>query len=171
MSIKEKIKQRHFIRKDELEELKNDLNTRYDDVIIEQIFPKKCKVEVILTEDDDKLYAVNDHLTLWKSKQGYIPVLTALLDNRIGLKTVVVDMGAVPYVTNQADIMRPGITQIDTNIQKGNIIRIADEKNDRTLAVGKALYNAAEMENMEKGKVIENLHTIKDSVWEFAREF
>jgi len=171
MNIKDNIKHRHFIRQDQLKELKEELRTRYDDAIVEHIIPEDSKIEIIITEDDDKLYAVNNKLSLWKSKDSYIPVLTFLLDNRIGLKTVVVDMGAVPYVTNGADIMRPGVTQIDPNIKKGEIIRISDEKNDRTLAVGKALYSADLMQEMKKGKMIKNLHTIQDAVWEFAKEF
>jgi PUA domain protein len=171
MNIKDSIKHRHFIRQDQLKELKEDLRTRYDDAIVEHIIPENSKIEIIITEDDDKLYAVNEKLSLWKSKESYIPVLTLLLDNRIGLKTVVVDMGAVPYVTNGADIMKPGITQIDPDIKKGDIIRISDEKNDQTLAVGKALCDAIIMEEMKQGKMIKNLHTIQDAVWEFAKEF
>ncbi|MEJ2279049.1 MAG: DUF1947 domain-containing protein [Candidatus Lokiarchaeota archaeon] len=167
-----KIRQRHFIRKDELEEIKEDLRNSYEDDFIDNIFPKKSKVEVIKTEEDDTLYAVNNKLALWKSKEGYIPVLTFLLANRVGMKTIVVDMGAVKFVTiNQADIMRPGITKIDPNIKQGDIVRIADEENNRTLAVGKAMFDASEMENKKSGKVVKNLHTIQDSVWDFAKEF
>lgn len=171
MSIKDKIRQRHFIRQDQLQELIAKVRNRYGEEMVKEIFPDKCKAEMIITDDEDKLYAVNNKLVLWESKEGYIPVLTLLLDNRIGLKTVVVDMGAVRFVTNGADIMRPGITQIDSNIKKNDIIRISDEKNDRTLAVGKAMYDAGQMESMKSGKVIKNLHTIQDSVWKFAKEF
>ncbi|MBD3198288.1 MAG: DUF1947 domain-containing protein [Candidatus Lokiarchaeota archaeon] len=166
-----KIHQRHFIRKDELDELKSLLKEFYSAKVIESIIPNKSKVEIIITEENDKLYAVNGKLTLWKSKEGYLPVLTILLDNRLGLKTIVVDMGAVRFVTNGADIMKPGITHIDADIKKGDIVRISDEKNDRTLAVGKALYDADKMRSKSGGKVIKNLHTIQDSVWEFAKSF
>jgi len=166
------ITKRHFIRKDELDELKHTLKEMYGETFVKEAFPKKSKVEIIITEEDDKLYAINGKLALWKSKEGYIPLLTFLLDNRVGLKTIIVDMGAVPYVTlNQADIMRPGITKINTQIKKGDVVRIADEKNDRTLAVGKAMYDAKEMQEKEKGKVVKNLHTINDEMWEFAEQF
>ena len=166
-----KARQRHFVRKDEIAEIKETLRDHYSEKFINSVFPEKCKVELIITEEDDKLYAVNDELALWKSGHNYIPVLTLLLDNRVGLKTVVVDMGAVKFVTNGADIMRPGIVKIDSEIEKGNIVRIADVEHNRTLAVGKALYNAEKMEEMNKGKVIKNLHTIQDSVWDFAKNF
>lgn len=166
------VKQRHFIKSSEIKDLKKDISAQYSPEVVEEIIPKKSKVEVILTEAGDELYAVNDKLVLWKSKkEGYIPVLTILLNNRIGLKTVVVDMGAVKFVANGADIMRPGIKKIDSDIKKGDIIRISDEKHDRSLAIGKAMYDAAEMDNKSGGKVIKNLHTVNDSVWQFEKDF
>ena len=165
------IKQRHFIRKNELNQLRENISIQYNDHFSNVVFPKKSKVEIIITEDGDELYAVNDKLTVWKSKEGYLPVLTLLLNKQVELKTVIVDMGAVKFVTNGADIMRPGIRKIEPEIKKNEIIRIADEKNNQTLAVGKAIFDAEEMQKMKKGKVIKNLHTIQDSVWKFAKNF
>ena len=166
-----KIKHRHFIRKSELKPIKDDILKQYDQNFVDQIFPKKCNVEVIETEAGDTLYAVNNVLKLWKSEDGYIPVLTLLLNKRVDLKTIVVDFGAVRYVANGADVMRPGITKIDPSIKKGDIVRIIEETKNRALAVGKALYDASEMEIKSSGKVIKNLHTIQDSVWEFEKQF
>ncbi|MBY8991371.1 MAG: Tma20 N-terminal domain-containing protein [Candidatus Lokiarchaeota archaeon] len=166
-----KIKQRHFIRKSELTTLKEEILNHYDQSFIDQIFPKKSNVELIQTESGDTLFAVNNELKLWKSKEGYIPVLTLLLNNRVDLKTVVVDFGAVRFVTNGADVMRPGITKIDPSIKKGDIIKIEEETKHRALAVGKAMYDASEMESISSGKVIKNLHTIQDSIWQFEKQF
>ena len=167
-----KIKHRHFIRKSELNPLKDEILKQYDQKFIDQVFPQKSNVELIQTEAGDTLYAVNDVLALWKSKDGYIPILTLLLNKQVEIKTVVVDMGAIRFVTNGADVMRPGITKIDPSIKKGDIIQIVDETHGRTLAVGKAMYDADEMEKIFSGKVIKNLHTIKkDAVWNFAKEF
>jgi len=166
------IKQRHFIKSSEIKALKEDILSQYDEKFVNQIFPKKCRIEKIITELGDILFAVNNKLKIWKSKDSYIPVLTLLLESKVGLKTVVVDMGAIRFVTNRADIMRPGIVKIDPSIKKGDIVKIVDETHKRALAVGKALYDAKEMENKKSGKVILNLHTIKkDPVWKFAKEF
>ncbi|MFX1310246.1 MAG: DUF1947 domain-containing protein [Promethearchaeota archaeon] len=166
-----KIKHRHFIRKSELKPLKDEILKQYDQKFVDQIFPKKSNVEVIETEAGDTLYAINNVLKLWKSKEGYIPVLTLLLNNQVDLKTIIVDFGAVRYVANGADIMRPGITKIDPSIKKGDIVRIIEETKNRALAVGKAMYDASEMEKKSSGKVIKNLHTIQDSVWQFEKQF
>ena len=165
------IKQRHFIKSSEIKTLKADILKQYDQEFIDQIFPGKSRIEVIYTEAGDILYAINNMLKLWKSTDGFLPVLTLLLNKQVTLKTIIVDMGAIRFVTNGADVMRPGITKIDSNIKKGEIVRIADESHDKTLAVGKAMFDAQEMESIKKGKVVKNLHTIKDSVWNFAKDF
>jgi PUA-domain protein len=165
------IKQRHFIQKSQIKELKDDILKQYDPKFINQIFPKKCQIEVIQTDEGDTMYAINNVLKLWKSKHGYIPVLTLLLDKKVELKKVVVDKGAIRYVANSADVMRPGVTKIDPTIKKDDIIVIVDENHDRALAIGKAMYNANEMEKITTGKVVLNLHTIQDSVWEFEKQF
>jgi PUA-domain protein len=165
------IKQRHFIKSSEIKLLKEEILKQYNQEFVEKIFPTKAKVEVILTEEGDTLYAINDELKLWKSKEGYVPVLTLLLNRKVELKKVIVDMGAIKYVTNGADIMRPGITEIDSKIKRGEIVVIVDETHDRALAIGKALFNAAEMKARNSGKVVKNLHTIQDTVWEFEKEF
>ncbi len=165
------IKQRHYIKSSEIKTLKEDILNQYDENFIDQIIPKKARIEVIYTEAGDTLYAINGELKLWKSEEDYIPVLTLLLKGDISIKTIIVDMGAIKFVTNGADIMRPGITKIDPSIYKGDIVKIVDETHGRALAVGKAMYDAEEMAKIAKGKVVKNLHTIKDSVWTFAREF
>ena len=81
------------------------------------------------------------------------------------------DFGAVRFVTNGADVMRPGITKIDPSINKGDIVKIEEETKHRALAVGKAMYDASEMESISSGKVVKNLHTIQDPIWQFEKQF
>ena len=165
------IKQRHFIQKSQIRDLQDDLLNHYDEKFVAQIFPNKAKVEVIQTDAGDTLYAVNKILKLWKSKEGYIPVLTLLLNRQVELKKIVVDKGAIRFVTNAADVMRPGITFIEPSIKKGDIVVIVDENHDRALAIGKALLNADQMQEAKTGKVVKNLHTIQDDIWKFEKEF
>ena len=166
------IKHRHFIQKSEVKALKNDVLRQYDDTFLNQVFPKKASIELIQTEKGDILYAINKELKIWKTEEdGYIPVLTFLLNNKVKIKSIVVDMGAIRFVANSADVMRPGITHIDPTIKKNDIVQIVDETHDRAIAVGKAMYNAKEMETKKSGKVVKNLHTIQDEIWEFEKEF
>jgi PUA domain protein len=165
------IKQRHFIQKSQIKELQEDILKRYDEKFLNQIFPKKARVEVIQTEAGDTLYAINNVLKLWRSKDGYIPVLTLLFNKQVDLKEIAVDKGAIRFVSNNADIFRAGITEIDKSIKKGDILQIVDENNHRAIAVGKAMYDAKEMESMNDGKVIKNLLCVKSKVWNFIKHF
>lgn len=165
------IKHRHFIQKSQIKELQDEVLNQYDEKFVNQLFPKKARIEVIQTEAGDILYAVNNVLKLWKSKDGFIPVLTLLLNKQVDLKKIVVDQGAIRFVTNAADVMRPGITLIDPTIKKNDIVVIVDENHDRALAIGKAMLDAKDMEEKNSGKVVKNLHTIQDDVWKFEKEF
>ena len=74
-------------------------------------------------------------------------------------------MGAVRFIVNGADIMRPGVVEIDNNIVEGEIIGIIDEKNRVALAVGVALFNGNIMQEMDSGKVVKTIHYIGDEIW------
>ena len=166
-----RIKQRHFIKSSEIKILKDEILKQYDQKFSESLFPKKARVELILTDLGDSLYAINKVLALWKSNDGYLPVLTLLLNKRVEMKKIVVDKGAIKFITNGASVMIQGVTQIDPSIKKGNIVVIVDENHDRALAIGKAMFDAKEMENKNSGKVVKNLHTIQDNVWKFEKQF
>lgn len=81
---------------------------------------------------------------------------------------VMVDMGAVKFVCKGANIMRPGIRSY-SNFAKGDIVCIVEESQEKFLVVGKALVDSSEVDNMEKGEVIKNLHYISDKIWEAAK--
>ncbi len=80
---------------------------------------------------------------------------------------VVVDNGALPFILKGADVMRPGIVELD-EFNRGEIVAVKNMKG-LTIAVGIALFSSEEMKSMEKGKVIETLHYIKDEVWKYAK--
>ena len=74
-------------------------------------------------------------------------------------------MPAIPYMIKGADVMRPGIKEIDEQIRKDEIVAIVDEKNKKAIAVGIALFDSEEMRQMVKGKVLKNIHFVGDKVW------
>lgn len=77
---------------------------------------------------------------------------------------VKIDMRAIKFVCNGADIMRPGIINY-AEFDKNKIVCIKEEKHDNFLAIGKSLVDSNEIKNMEKGKIIKNLHYIGDRFW------
>lgn len=88
-----------------------------------------------------------------------------LLAHRPNRAWVTVDMGAVKFVHNGADIMAPGITDADPDLQEGDLCWIRDERNQQPLAVGRCLVAGAAMKAGTKGKAVASLHHIGDAVW------
>lgn len=78
---------------------------------------------------------------------------------------VTVDMGAVKYVYNGADVMAPGIVAADRTIAPGDFLWVRDERNLRPLAVGVAVTSGVEMEASEKGKAVKSIHHVGDELW------
>lgn len=95
------------------------------------------------------------------------PLLTVrgLLAYKPTKRYVTVDMGAVKFVYNGADIMAPGIVEADPIIAPTDFVWIRDERNLRPLAVGEALTTGAEMSASEKGKSVKSLHHVGDELW------
>jgi len=78
---------------------------------------------------------------------------------------VVVDTGAVRFVANGADAMRPGIVSISPDIRAGRPVQVVEERHGKPLAVGIALFDAADMEQQEKGKSVRSIHHVGDDIW------
>ena len=78
---------------------------------------------------------------------------------------VTVDMGAVKFVYNGADVMAPGIVDADPEIQEGDAVWVRDEKNLKPLAVGKALMDGKAMKSGTSGKALKTIHYISDEIW------
>jgi len=83
---------------------------------------------------------------------------------------VTVDMGAVKFVYNGADVMAPGIVDADPEIKPGDLVWVRDEKNLRPLAIGEALVAGPEMVASEKGKAVQSIHHVGDALWKLDEE-
>ncbi|MFW6040379.1 MAG: DUF1947 domain-containing protein [Thermoplasmatota archaeon] len=90
------------------------------------------------------------------------PTIDGLLKISPTKSYVTVDMGAVRFVYNGADIMAPGIVDADKKIEKGDIVWIKDEQHGKPLAVGEALTEGEEMVSSNKGKVVKTFHHVGD---------
>ncbi len=98
------------------------------------------------------------------------PTVRGLLAFPAQRRHVTVDMGAVPYVYNGADVMAPGIVDADPAIRPGDFVWVRDEKNRRPLAVGRAILDGPAMAREERGKAIETLHHVGDDLWLVGEE-
>ncbi len=118
--------------------------------------------------DHDTSLITSDDLSAIKIDENYIPFLaeTTLLER---FPKVIVDIGAIKFVCNGANVMRPGIKNF-TKFNKGQIVCVADETHNKFLAVGRSFVSSDELPNITKGEVVENLHYISDRLWEIAKE-
>lgn len=121
---------------------------------------KKDSVELM----DDKVVLINKKPAFFYYGKKLIPTLKLLSEKRL-LKTIVVDMGAVKFIVSGADVMRPGIIEIEEGIKKDEIIVVVDVNNKKLLAVCIALFDYEEMSKMTTGKVLKNIHYVGDELW------
>jgi len=98
-----------------------------------------------------------------------VPTVRGLLAHRPVKRYVTVDMGAVKFVANGADIMAPGIVEADPDVKEGDWVWVRDERNKQPLAVGRALVPAASMVR-GKGKAVKSLHYLGDKLWAATAE-
>jgi PUA-domain protein len=97
--------------------------------------------------------------------EALVPTVRGLLAFPATKRSVTVDMGAVRFIYNGADVMAPGIVDADPTIHAGDAVWVRDEKNGRPLAVGRSLLDGPSMAREEKGKAIETLHHVGDDIW------
>lgn len=132
-------------------------------------YSKKDQVELVETENY-KIILINKEPSFFyyniNNKEILIPTLK-LLQNKLILKKITVDMGAIKFVINGADIMRPGITNIEDNIQKNEPIVIVDQTHQKPLAIGISQLPSEELKTTTTGKVIKNIHHVGDELWNF----
>ena len=129
-------------------------------------FPKMKNVKVHQILNDAQIIT-GEGLKILKINQDYIPFLseTEILKK---FPNVEVDMGAVKFMCKGANLMRPGIKKF-TEFEKDKLVCIVEETHHKFLAIGKAMVSSLEVENMEKGEVIQNIHYISDKFWETGK--
>jgi PUA-domain protein len=82
---------------------------------------------------------------------------------------IVVDMGAVPYVCKGADVMAPGVVAVKGKFEVGNVLLVVDERHDKPLAVGVALFSSEVMKEVNRGKTVKILHYVGDRLWNYLK--
>jgi len=162
----ERIKKRHPLKKreqrDEIERIESDLGSSIG-------IDSKTKLEGGVLDDGSRILLLNNEILFFEHEGRNFPTLRALLANIIKIPTVTVDMGAVKFVVNGADIMRPGITKVDDSVSANGIVAIVDERHGKPLAVGVSKLSASDLMAASSGKVVKSIHYINDDLWNFGK--
>lgn len=120
--------------------------------------------------DHQAVYLLDNEIIGLEVNGHPAPALRGLLRWPATKRWVTVDMGAIKFVTNGADVMAPGITDADPDVKEGEAVWIRDETHGRPLAIGIAQQSGPELKTGNKGKVIQNLHTVGDPMWDVGHE-
>jgi len=125
---------------------------------------KNVKVHQIL---DDAQIITGNGIKILKVEDDYLPFLseTKMLEK---FPSITVDMGAVKFMCKGANLMRPGIKEF-TEFEKDKLVCIVEESQHKFLAVGKSVVSSSELDTMDKGEVVKNIHYISDKFWETGK--
>jgi PUA-domain protein len=160
------VKSRHHLRSDAIREIQETLADRLGVEINAESFET-----VELTGGTWNVVLVDgEPLVLYvDGENGREPFLTVRGANEYPPTehVVTVDAGAIQFVSNGADVMRPGIVEADEDISEGDLVAINEESHGKFLAIGRALVDGTEMTGNE-GRVVDSLHHVGDDLYELA---
>lgn len=160
--VKLTIKKRHAIKKDQLAMLMSKLTEAIGE---DASLYKAPMIEIAETVSQFNIYIVDKKPLLIEIDDWAFPTLRGAIARPFHGRRILVDMGAIPYVINGADIMRPGIVAISDDVKAGKPALVVDASHDKPLAVVLPLYDAEELRALEKGKAAKNLHYVGDELW------
>jgi PUA domain protein len=125
--------------------------------------PKSAQAEC--TEPEEGVVFVNlDSLTFVKADDRFVPFLGSPKVLEL-FPSAVVDEGAIRFLLNGADVMRPGIRKFDDWGSPGAIVVVKEEKKGRAIAIGLSTVTGSEASAMTKGSCLKNLHHVGDRYW------
>jgi PUA domain protein len=156
------IKSRHHLRSDEIraieERLAETLGVDLDGDSYEFVELDGSEFDVVLVDGIPAVIYIDEE-----------PFLTVRGANEHPPEqhVVTVDTGAVSFVSDGADVMRPGIVEADEDISEGDLVAIAEETHGKVLAVGRAMVGGDDMVG-DSGKVVESIHHVGDDLYQFT---
>lgn len=121
-------------------------------------------LQAYVIDGNKRLLVGNNLVAIQLAPDLIVPHLTQhdLLNH---FASVQVDMNAVKFVCNGANIMRPGITDF-TTFNESEIVLVKDQTHKKELAVCISLVDDVNGRKMERGIVLNNIHYIGDVYWE-----
>ena len=157
---------RHSLKKKEGKLVLSAVSERLG-ISIESLFGSKANIETVKA-DFGQLILVNSEPLFFRVENNVYPTL--FFEQVVArAPRVVVDMGAIPYVCNGADVMAPGIVRVEGEFSKNDLVLVVDEKHGKPLAIGEILYDTENVRNAKHGAVVRTVHFVSDKIWNFAK--
>ncbi len=151
------------LSKSDVEKINAEIQQQFE---VPDFFTKKDRLT--LADINHQLYIVQDDLICFFYIEGKLVPTLKLLLQRPFLKQVIVDMGAVKFVSSGADVMRPGIVEFDKSIKKDELVVVVDQTHKKPLCVARALFSGTDLLGMSHGKVLKSLHFVGDEIWQLV---
>lgn len=155
------VKSRHHLRSDEIADLEDSLAEQLgidlDGDSYERVEFTDIDREVVLVDGEPLVASFDGDL--------FVTVLGANA-HPPEKHAVTVDSGAISFVSDGANVMRPGITEATEDIEDGDLIVIVEETHGKALAIGRAETDGSDMVG-DSGRVVESLHHVGDDLYEF----
>ncbi len=150
-------RRRHRIKSKKVEEYSKAIKEKLGDSPFEEDMP----VDTADTDEGSVLLLKEKAIAAFFDEEVF-PTVNGLLQCEPTKSYVTVDMGAVSYLYNGADVMAPGIVDADEDIEKGDLVWVRDVEHKKPLAVGRAKTDGKDMVKSEEGKVVKSLHHVGD---------
>ena len=154
----------NFLSRKEISEITININANWPQIVV----PKIKKMKACEIGDKGRILIGDNIVAVELSNHAIIPHLSQENILRY-FPHITVDMGAVKFVCNGADIMRPGIVDFSP-FKESSIVIIRDQIHEKALAIGLSKINYSQAINMEKGVILSNLHHVGDLYWEVKKE-
>jgi arCOG04150 universal archaeal PUA-domain protein len=129
-----------------------------------KVFTEDDPVDLAESTDFNLLFVGNDILGIVLDGNPFLTV-RGVIRYKPQKRFVTVDMGAVPFITNGADCMGPGIVEADDSIVAGDMVWIRDVNNKMPLAIGISERSGSELLEKKSGKAIKTIHNVGDKLW------
>ena len=156
------VSSRHHLRSDAIDDLTaslaDALGVDIEGDTFELVELDNTAFDIVLVDGEKLVASVDDEPFLTVEGANEYPPQRGL---------VTVDAGAIEFVSNGADVMRPGIVEVDDGITTGDLVAIAEETHGKTLAVGRAQTDSDDMLG-DAGKVVDSIHHVGDDLYEFS---
>ena len=154
------VKSRHHLRSDEVgrvrDAVEDVLGVRVEGDSFERVEFDSADTDLVLVDGEPLVAYFDDE-----------PFLTVRGANAFPPErnVVTVDAGAVSFVSDGADVMRPGIVDADESIAAGEMVVIVEETHGKALAVGRSRVDGEELAG-DSGKVIDSVHHVGDELYQ-----
>ena len=118
--------------------------------------------------EDGAVFVVLDSFEFVRNGDAFFPFLGSQAALAL-FPQAVVDEGAIKFLLNGADVMRPGMRRFDDWGPAGRLVVVREEKKGRAIAVGTSLVASSEAQGMSMGGCLSNLHHVGDRYWNLHR--